>query len=234
MSLKITRSDKTDLSRGIINLVDVINSLRAQGLLGVLNKGEYSQDINLVKEYDAKQIVKKYTRIDNKDRSLKVLDTGENNASIKCMLKEGDKYTNLKEENRWPGSLGDICNCPEIPDNFFDIVTSTGDLEHAYEPWNAVKEMARVLKPGGILLIIAPFSWKYHPRPIDFFRFTPQALEYLTGKYMKREILLSGFDIEYRRKNNFGGPAGSRDIPPIDILGGWLEHWQSTCIFKKI
>jgi malonyl-CoA O-methyltransferase len=42
----------------------------------------------------------------------------------------------------------------EYPDNFFDCVYSVETLEHAILPENAVKEMVRILKPGGKIIII--------------------------------------------------------------------------------
>ena len=50
---------------------------------------------------------------------------------------------------------GDV-NCFPICDNSFDVVFSSGLLEHFSEPKKAVKEMARILKPGGLLIIRIP------------------------------------------------------------------------------
>lgn len=47
-----------------------------------------------------------------------------------------------------------------FPDESFDVVVSGQTLEHAEKPWILVKEMARVLKPGGIVCWIAP--WRFH------------------------------------------------------------------------
>ncbi|RKX92288.1 MAG: hypothetical protein DRP84_10255 [Spirochaetes bacterium] len=50
---------------------------------------------------------------------------------------------------------GDVNNIP-ISDNTFDVVFSTGLLEHFSEPKKIVNEMARVLKQGGLLIIQIP------------------------------------------------------------------------------
>ena len=41
-------------------------------------------------------------------------------------------------------------------DNFFDVVFSKSVLEHFYKPELLVKEMHRVLKPGGTIITLCP------------------------------------------------------------------------------
>ena len=74
---------------------------------------------------------------------------------------------------------GDICNCPEIESNKYDIVFCMNLFEHLNEPWKAAEEMIRITKSNGIIIVIAPFSWRYHPCPVDNFRFTHNGLKIL-------------------------------------------------------
>lgn len=60
--------------------------------------------------------------------------------------------------------VGDICNLP-IKDNEFDAVLCTEVLEHVYDPITAVKELKRVLRPGGTIIITAPFRSYTHFSP---------------------------------------------------------------------
>ena len=48
-------------------------------------------------------------------------------------------------------------------DNFFDVVFSKSVLEHFYKPELLVKEMHRVLKPGGTIITLCP-DWYYNYR----------------------------------------------------------------------
>lgn len=48
--------------------------------------------------------------------------------------------------------VGDITKCPEIPDNSYDYITSISCLEHIVEIDDALSEMFRILRPGGIML----------------------------------------------------------------------------------
>ena len=57
-------------------------------------------------------------------------------------------------------------------DNTFDIVLFSEVLEHIDDPFRAVMEIARVLKPDGQLLLTVPFNYLQHEIPHDYFRFT--------------------------------------------------------------
>lgn len=49
----------------------------------------------------------------------------------------------------------------ELPwqDNLFDYLVCLGSLEHFYRPKDAIREMARVLKPDGLACILVPNSY---------------------------------------------------------------------------
>ncbi len=65
------------------------------------------------------------------------------------------------------GSTDYICDIVEIPapSESFDVVLCTEVLEHLPDPIAAVKELARLLGPGGKLLITAPFCSFTHFSP---------------------------------------------------------------------
>ncbi|MEK7467385.1 MAG: class I SAM-dependent methyltransferase [Planctomycetota bacterium] len=49
-------------------------------------------------------------------------------------------------------------------------------LEHIYNHRHLLREMHRILKPGGALVGFVPFLYVYHPDPQDYFRYTSTAL----------------------------------------------------------
>ncbi len=61
----------------------------------------------------------------------------------------------------------DVMDVPE-PDGSFDAILCTEVLEHVPDPIGAVREMARLLRPGGRLILTAPFVSFTHFSPYHF------------------------------------------------------------------
>jgi SAM-dependent methyltransferase len=64
-------------------------------------------------------------------------------------------------------------------DGAFDTVLSVQVLEHTPRPAPLVAEMARVLAPDGLLILTAPFQFRLHEQPHDYFRYSPHGLRQL-------------------------------------------------------
>ncbi len=71
--------------------------------------------------------------------------------------------------------FGQAGNLP-FAEGSFDTVVCFQVLEHVPEPWTIIEEAARVLRPGGCLLLTAPQHFHVHGQPDDFFRFTRHGL----------------------------------------------------------
>lgn len=131
-------------------------------------------------------------------------------------------YTALDLDDTQHGTVavmkGDITDCPHIPDEQFDFIFSLDVFEHIDKPWLAAAEISRLLKPGGITFHSTLFSWRYHPCPVDFWRYSPAGLSSL---FPKLEQLLAEFDYTERRRN-IKGKGGN--LAPMDQLGGWREN----------
>lgn len=127
-----------------------------------------------------------------------------------------------------PVVIGDITSCPEIPAGSYDVVISVDVFEHVTRPWLAASEIVRILKPGGISYTSTLFAWRYHPVPIDYWRFTPDCLEFLFGGL---DCIEAGFDATERRRDIRG--RGRLDQVPIDALGGWRENWRVMHVGRK-
>ena len=70
----------------------------------------------------------------------------------------------------------------------FDTVVSTEVLEHVPDPLLAMREMQRVLKPGGYMILSTPMYWPRHEVPYDFFRYPYDGMLHLVKQ--------SGFELE--------------------------------------
>lgn len=55
-------------------------------------------------------------------------------------------------------------------------------LEHVFEPVAFLSELHRVLRPGGRLMVTAPFVWDEHEQPYDYARYSSFGLRYLASK----------------------------------------------------
>jgi SAM-dependent methyltransferase len=65
-------------------------------------------------------------------------------------------------------------------DESFDCLICTEVLEHVPDPFAVLRELFRILKPGGRVFLTTPFMVPLHMAPWDFFRYTPFALTKLS------------------------------------------------------
>ena len=83
---------------------------------------------------------------------------------------EGEGNIGL-QMGKWDNSkldiVSDILSIP-LPDHSVDAVMCTEVLEHIPDPIGAIKEFGRLIKPGGYLLITAPFASLTHFAPYHF------------------------------------------------------------------
>ncbi len=127
--------------------------------------------------------------------------------------------------------IADITDCAEvIPDSSFDVVFSSDVFEHIDRPWLAAQEIARILRPGGIAITHTLFSWRNHPCPIDYWRYSAECLEFL---FADLTCLEKGYDLSERRRDQPGFWPSGADSVPLDHLGGWREHWSVYCVSGK-
>lgn len=123
--------------------------------------------------------------------------------------------------------VADITNCPHVPSDRYDAVFSLSVFEHVKRPWDAGREIQRIVKPGGIVFNAAPFSYFYHKAPEDYWRMTPAGFDAL---FPELDTLHQEFYGRNRRRDNRGtsinpvdGDGGEQFA--VDMLGGWRENW---------
>ena len=104
----------------------------------------------------------------------------------------------------------DIVNIPE-PDAAFDAILCSEVFEHLPDPLKALDEFVRLLKPGGVLILTAPFA--------SFVHFAPY--HYATG--------FSRYWYEYHL------PLKNFDITGLTANGDWFSYFkQETLRFPRM
>jgi SAM-dependent methyltransferase len=85
-----------------------------------------------------------------------------------------------------PTFVGDITQHNTfISDSSYNVVACLEVLEHTLQPFEAIKELRRILKHDGYLLLSAPLNWRIHGPTPDCWRFTEHGWK----------VLLRDFDI---------------------------------------
>lgn len=69
-----------------------------------------------------------------------------------------------------------------LPDQYFDSVLSSEVFEHIFNLDEILKEINRVMKKDGMLLITCPFVWNEHEVPNDYARYSRFALNDILAK----------------------------------------------------
>jgi SAM-dependent methyltransferase len=123
------------------------------------------------------------------DHPVGILDLGGGSGPYKDRLvREGDMYaiveidpdsavvTENTERNVY--IVGNIHRLPLQPESF-DVVCLFEVLEHLYDPFKTIGDCARVLRPGGALVLTVPQYWHVHGWPSDYYRYTINGLRHL-------------------------------------------------------
>jgi SAM-dependent methyltransferase len=83
-------------------------------------------------------------------------------------------------------------------DGVFDAAFSLAVLEHVKDPFACAAELARVLKPGGVLYCVVPFLQPYHGYPHHYYNMTHQGLANLFAGRLtveRQDVIGSGLPI---------------------------------------
>jgi SAM-dependent methyltransferase len=149
----------------------------------------------------------------------RILDAGAGPGPYRHLFAHCDYRT--QDFGQTPATLGrytkldyecDITAIP-VPDGTFDAVLCTEVLEHVPEPVKAVRELARVLRPGGRLFMTAPLGAFLHQEPYHFYGgYTP----YFYRKFLPE----AGLEIETLERNEgFFSLFGQEALRYVELLG---------------
>lgn len=115
----------------------------------------------------------------------------------------GDGYVTFGEHEE--DVRGNLLAMP-FPTNTFDGIVLTEVLEHCRDPFGAMHEVFRVLKPSGLLLVTSPFLWPWHGvegEYEDYWRFTHQAWTLLLAAFVEVQITPCSWTTEGEQAYDF-------------------------------
>lgn len=130
--------------------------------------------------------------------------------------------------------VGDVHNLNMFKDKEFNCIIMTEVLEHLHSPQIAVKELNRILKKNGKLILTTRFIFPIHDYPKDYFRFTESGLRELLKDFKIVEIKPEANTIEtiailFQRIGLQTETLNSKFLSTF-----WLLLARFTLLFSKI
>lgn len=110
----------------------------------------------------------------------------------------------------------DIYHWKEIEEETFNLVISGQVFEHIEYPWLTMQEIARVLKPSGFCILIAPNSGIEHRAPKDCYRYYADGLSAL-AKWVDFKV----------HHVSVGG------VPKVEKVSDWMSEWNDACLVAQ-
>jgi SAM-dependent methyltransferase len=129
----------------------------------------------------------------------RVLDLGAGNLAFRPLLvpvAETYLSVDLTATHRDLSAVADGSVLP-FADRSLDLVLCSAVIEHTDDPAGLLREIGRVLKPGGDLILTAPFLHQIHGEPQDYWRFTAHGLRILLDRaglsFQDRRIVVNAY-----------------------------------------
>lgn len=130
------------------------------------------------------------------------------------------------------GSIDYVCDATAIPveGDTFDAVLCTEMLEHVPDPQAVVRELSRILKPGGRLLLTAPLGCGIHQEPHHFYGgYTPYWYRHFLSNldFERIDIKANGGSLRFFGQESLRFLSLSRPFRSISFASSllWLPVW---------
>ena len=109
----------------------------------------------------------------------------------------------------------------DLPDNTAGTVFLMDTLEHVEYPHQAVSEIYRNLKPGGLLVMSSVLDYFIHETPNDYWRYTPDAFRSLLKPFQQAHVGWYGPD--YFPQTVVGIGIKEAELPLTDFEQRYAE-----------
>ncbi len=110
----------------------------------------------------------------------------------------------IKQANKKHNIFHGVLEDAKFEDSFFDVVTMFDIIEHVLDPAKTIKEINRILKPGGFVVFTTPNISSWHAKVMrkKWGLITPlEHLSYFSPKTIRLILEKNGFSIVKIRKN---------------------------------
>lgn len=164
-----------------------------------------------------------------------LLDVAER-MGFECHGVELSSYAAGKAAERFPGRIfTGTLEQARYPDGTFDVIAMTDLIEHIGDPQGLMKEVRRVLRPGGLVFIITPDTDAATRKMLGkrWFQYKYEHVVYWNARSLRRLLGSHGFEAlavkhnskrfrlsyynDYFKKYSFLGPVG-RMFPRVYAL----------------
>jgi SAM-dependent methyltransferase len=114
----------------------------------------------------------------------------------------------------------------DLPNNSVGTALILDTLEHVENPHQAMSEVYRVLKPGGMVVISSVMKFPIHDYPADYWRFTPEAFKTLLKKFSTRTVFFTGEEIFPLGVHGIGFKNNNVSFAKLNQrLKPWAKKW---------
>lgn len=123
-----------------------------------------------------------------------------------------------------------VCTRSTLPfhDAVFDAVVSQAVFEHVADPFQSAREIFRILKPGGTVLIDTAFMQPFHGDPDHYFNMTLSGLKRVMSDF---EVIKSG--VQPWQTPHWGLKMQIESVLPLMPSGVWRKRLQRALLLLQ-